>query len=139
MRLSEEVAADGWERAKGNPEVRRFLQELGASMRAVDPEIWVRPVLRQAIELNEIGKPVVVTDVRYRNEAESLVRSGFRLLHINRPGVPHLTHESEGALGPEDAHYMVQNDGTIDDLHARLDVIYDEVWAMESSRQALCH
>jgi hypothetical protein len=133
-RLSENVAEFGWERAKEDAEVRRTLQYLGAAMRAVDPEIWLRAALAKAQEANEQGVPVVITDVRYRNEAASLVRAGFHLIHINRPGIPQLDHESERDLGPEDARYMVQNDGDLARLDEQLERIWDEIYAVESVR-----
>jgi hypothetical protein len=109
-----------WERAKDEyPEVRRILQELGSAMRAVDPDIWIRPVLAKAIEANDAGVPVVVTD-------------GFYLVHINRPDVPQLDHESERDLGPEDARYLVQNDGSLYDLYARMEVVWTEIHHLES-------
>jgi len=137
LRVSEAVRLFGWEAAKDQfPEVRRILQELGAAMRAVDPDIWIRPVLAQAIKANDAGVPVVVTDVRYRNEAAALVRAGFYLVHINRPGVPQLDHESERDLGPEDARYLVNNWGAIDNLYSQLERVWDEVHAIESIKHA---
>ncbi|MEV5319155.1 hypothetical protein AB0K92_16120 [Streptomyces sp. NPDC052687] len=137
-RLADKVAGpNSWERAKDDyPEVRRILQELGAAMRAVDPDIWIRPVLAQAIQANDAGTPVVVTDVRYPNEVDALKRAGFRLIHIDRPGVPQLDHESE-RLGPEAAHYLVQNDGSLYDLYARIEVVWTEIHALESARMAM--
>jgi hypothetical protein len=135
-RLADVLEFWGPERAKDVPEVRRLYQEFGRSMRAVDPDIWIRPVLAKAIEANDAGVPVVVTDVRYPNEVESLKRAGFRLLHINRPGVPLLDHESE-QLGPESAHYLVQNDGDLAHLGKQLERIWDEIHALESARMAL--
>jgi hypothetical protein len=127
-----------WERAKDVvPEVRRILQELGSAMRAVDPDIWIRPVLAKAIEANDAGVPVVVTDVRYPNEVAALKRAGFRLLHIERPGVPQLNHESENSVGAEDAHYLVRNDGDLAYLGEQLERIWDEIHALESARFAM--
>jgi hypothetical protein len=135
--LSTVVADLGWEEAKdAHPEVRRFLQELGSAMRAVDPDIWIRPVLEKSIEANDAGVPVVVTDVRYPNEVDALKRAGFHLLHINRPGIPQLDHESE-RLGPEAAHYLVQNDGDFAHLGEQLERVWDEIHALESARFAM--
>ncbi|MET9959321.1 hypothetical protein ABZ128_09565 [Streptomyces sp. NPDC006326] len=135
VRLSDYVVMRGWEAAKEVPEVRRTLQELGASMRAVDPEVWLRAGLARAYEVNRnFGRPAVITDVRYLNEAVSLKNAGFKLIHIDRPGVPHLEHESEGALGPEDAHFMIRNDGNLTAFWARLELIADEITALESAR-----
>lgn len=136
MRMSEVVRRQGWERAKDNfPEVRRILQELGASVRAIDPEVWLRTALKKVTAANEAGSPAVVTDVRYPNEAESLKRAGFHLIQITRPGIAHLDHESEGALGPEDADYQLVNCGSISGLHVELDAIMTDVYAIESRRQ----
>ncbi|MGW0468329.1 deoxynucleotide monophosphate kinase family protein [Streptomyces sp. NPDC003027] len=112
-RLSDVVGEySRWEAAKDDvPEVRRILQELGAAIRAIDPEFWLRAALAKVQEANEAGVPAVITDVRYPNEAESLRRAGFHLVYIDRPGVPQLDHESEGALTAEDADYLIHNDG----------------------------
>ncbi|WP_069752952.1 hypothetical protein [Streptomyces sp. EN16] len=117
VRLSELVRKYGWEEAKEAPEVRRFLQELGAAVRAIDEDFWLRAAMKRVQEANESGVPAVITDVRYPNEAASLKRAGFHLVYIERPDVEQLVHESEGALGPEDAGWTIHND---DDLESFL-------------------
>jgi hypothetical protein len=136
VRLARFVRNWGWERAKETSEVRRILQELGAAMRAVDEEVWLHAALKKVRDANDFGVPVVITDVRYRNEAASLVRAGFHLIHINRPGVPQLDHESERDLGPEDARYMVQNDGDLAHLGEQLERIWDEIYTIESLKHS---
>jgi hypothetical protein len=126
---------DPWELAKdGTPEVRRVLQELGASIRTIDPEFWLRAALKRVTEANEAGVPAVITDVRYPNEAESLRRAGFHLLYIHRPGVPHLDHESEGALTDEDADHLIINNGSLADLQRETWLFADRVERLESRR-----
>ncbi|MFD4234297.1 hypothetical protein [Streptomyces sp. NPDC058542] len=116
--LSDIVRRMGWEAAKDEfPEVRRILQELGAAVRAIDEDFWLRAAMRRVQEANEAGVPAVITDVRYPNEAASLRRAGFHLVYIERPDVEQLVHESEGALGPEDAGWMIRNE---DDLESFL-------------------
>ncbi|MEV4939570.1 hypothetical protein [Streptomyces zaomyceticus] len=125
-----------WDRAKDEvPEVRRFLQELGAAMRAVDPEIWIRAAMEKVDEANDAGVPCVITDMRYPNELAS-IRSyrHWHTIHVDRPGVPQLVHESEGAIGPEDTAFMVRNVGTLDDLHRQVDTVLEEIDAIESAR-----
>ncbi|WP_425837366.1 hypothetical protein [Streptomyces fractus] len=138
FRLGEEVARWGWEAVKDDtPEVRRILQELGAAMRALDPDFWLRQAVASAMKNGEDGVPTVITDVRYRNEAESLKRAGFHLVHIHRPGVPKLDHESEGALGWADAAVTVVNNGDITRLHERLERVWEDIHAAESRRFAM--
>ncbi|MGW2514993.1 deoxynucleotide monophosphate kinase family protein [Streptomyces scopuliridis] len=133
--LAEIVERFGWEQAKDrNPEIRRILQELGASIRAIDPEFWLRTALAKVTAANEDGVPVVITDVRYPNEAESLKRAGFHLVYIDRPGVPHLDHESEGALTSDDAAFHVMNSATVDDLYAEIELVMSTIHMSESRR-----
>ncbi|MDX2575906.1 hypothetical protein PV332_10480 [Streptomyces scabiei] len=135
--LSELVGRVGWERAKDkNDEVRRILQHLGSAIRSLDEDFWLRLALKKTQEANDAGVPVVITDVRYRNEAASLVRAGFHLIHVERPDVPRLDHESENSLGPEDARYLVMNDGDVPGLHKQLNRIWDEIHTIESLKHA---
>lgn len=122
-RIADYVGEFGWEHAKANAEVRRTLQAFGQSIRDIDSGFWIRAAMRQARDLGRTGRPVVITDVRYRNEATALEAAGFLLVHIDRPGVPHLSHESEGALGPEDAHVAITNAGTLAELHHQADLL----------------
>lgn len=128
LRLSDVLyqQRDGWEGAKGTfPEVRRILQNYGMTIRAIDPDFWLRTALSTVAVAVDAGHPVVITDVRFPNEAESLKRAGFELLYIDRPGVPHLDHESEGALTDADADSYILNNRTIYDLHHELSSVVD--------------
>jgi hypothetical protein len=125
-RLSRMVREHGWETAKEHGEVRRILQELGMAVRAIDEEFWLRTALDKVREINTSGHPVVITDVRFPNEADSLRRAGFHLLFIDRPGVPHLDHASEGALTAGDADYTIVNPGFgLDHFHADVERFAD--------------
>ncbi|MFG3244615.1 hypothetical protein [Streptomyces sp. NPDC048157] len=125
-RLSELVAEWGWERSKDEyPEVRRFLQHLGQSIRDLDEGFWLRTALRKVDDAEEIGLPCVVTDVRYPNELAALRRRGFHLVFIDRPGVgPVNDHISEMAVAPADADEQLFNGGSLDVLTTRT----EEVW-----------
>ncbi|MFB7919236.1 hypothetical protein [Streptomyces sp. NPDC056061] len=117
-----------WEFAKDNfPEVRRILQELGAAVRAIDEDFWLRAALAKVAEANEAGKPAVITDVRYPNETESLRRAGFDLVYIHRPDAPRLDHESEGAIQAQEADHIVINDESVADLQREMWLIHDQI------------
>lgn len=127
-RLTPAVMMDGWERVKDTyPEARRFLQRLGDGVRQFDPEFWLRAGMVQAgtlrrgspefdgIEWN-LGPthPVVITDVRYPNEADAIRDAGGILVRIVRPGVDDGdTHASETALEDYDADVIVENDADV--------------------------
>ena len=123
--LSDVVRAVGWERAKREfPEVRRFLQRLGVTMRERDPDYWINlasPRFTDA-ELSEI--PVVVTDCRFVNEAEYLIARGFIVVAVDRPGLSDdafRQHVSETEMSKIPWEQRVSNVGTIADLNRRVD------------------
>lgn len=83
-RLSDLVQADGWEIAKQNPEVRRFLQALGTEgVRAhLGDDSWIRATDKA---IAEAGNPdAVVTDVRFPNEAAFIRESGGLVIRVRR-------------------------------------------------------
>lgn len=124
VRLHRLIMDVGWEYAKENyPEVRRILQHTGESVRRRDPDYWVSTLLQDAAE---VDGPMVVTDVRYPNEARTLKRHGFRLVRIIRPSLgdpdPN-AHISETALDDYSTPVTILNSGTLEDLHAHADSI----------------
>jgi hypothetical protein len=129
LRLSEVVDRLGWEGAKKRPEVRRLLQHLGVAVRdRLDPDAWVNEVMRQ---LHRETAPVVITDVRFPNEAKAIREQGGILVRVERPGVgPVNAHHSETALDDLRPEWTVQNDSDIPDL---LDLI-DRWYAREITR-----
>lgn len=109
LRLSDVIDAIGWERAKEHvPEVRRTLQRLGTEVgRTIDPDVWVRLALER---IAAASGPVVVTDVRFENEANAIKRAGGALVRITRPEVEtDDPHPSETALDDFPVDHIVRN------------------------------
>lgn len=120
LRLTQVVGNLGWERAKSVPEVRRTLQRLGVAIRELDTGFWVHAAARTIEAALGEGRPVVVTDVRFPNEAEYIRHKGGVLVRVERPGLhPVDTHESETALDEWEFDCVVANDGTLDELRER--------------------
>ena len=115
-RLSEVIGTLGWERAKDEiPEVRRILQAFGTdAIRSIDEEFWVRAGVQEIS--NNYRDPVVVTDVRFPNEAQAILQRGGVLVRIERPGFDGDGHATETALDDYLPDIVVSNDGTLDDL-----------------------
>lgn len=113
------VDAMGWEEAKLVPGVRIFLQRMGASGRErLDKGVWVRAALRDVDNLMKDGTSVVISDVRYPNEAEAIRKRGGIIVRIDRPNVFIDNDVSETSMDDEIFEVTIDNDGTIDDLAA---------------------
>jgi hypothetical protein len=117
--LQQLVDQFGWDYAKGQvPGVREFLQNLGVGVREVIGEnSWVRIVTDQI----EPGGRYVITDVRFPNEAEAILKAGGVLIRVIRPGTgPVNGHSSESLLDGYPVAVTITNDGTLDDLRAQV-------------------
>ena len=116
--LKDVARALGWDGNKDDSG-RAFLQTLGESVRNnVHRDVWVWAA-KQRIE--SVDGPVVVTDVRYPNEADMIHELGGVLVRIDRPGVgPINGHESESFVASLPADRVIVNDGTLNDLVERL-------------------
>lgn len=125
VRLATLVADVGWDYAKTRyPEVRRILQHSGQAVRAHDEDFWVNVLMDQVRAADRWNMPVVVTDCRYRNEAEALRAAGFILVRIERPDLMTTdAHPSENELNAFPADETLINAGRIFDLHTAVDAL----------------
>jgi hypothetical protein len=101
---------------------RFVLQALGDACRGLWPEVFVAALRRR---LRPVDLPVVVTDVRFGNEAQSLAYLGAILIRIDRPGAQAVNgiegHHSETALdGWQGWHATVMNDGDRYSLYKKI-------------------
>lgn len=97
---------------------REILQAYGEFFRTIDHNYWVKSLF-QTIDYKEY-KNVIITDVRYPNEANAIVdRDGF-ILSITRNidnNIHGKNHTSETAMDNYNKiDFNITNDGTIDDL-----------------------
>lgn len=115
-----------WDEAKNHRlygfEVRRLLQKLGTEVvrESYGANAWVDVVARQI----DAEKPerVVITDVRFDNEAEWLQSLGAPVVRIKRPGVgPVNNHKSDAGIREDLVSVTVDNDSTLEVLASRVD------------------
>jgi hypothetical protein len=94
---------------------REYLQFYGteAHRNVFSTDFWVDALLSNPVE----EQLLVVTDVRFPNEAEAIIESGGEVWRVNREGsgVPG-SHVSETPLPDDLVDYEIDNDGTIEDL-----------------------
>lgn len=119
----------GWDGAKDD-RGRRLLQEIGTVGRHYDPELWLDR-FAERISAND-GDRLVVDDLRLALEVEYLERLGFACIQIVRapelittlpPELARQQHETEVELECLNFDYRLENNGTFDELFARIDAL----------------
>lgn len=101
---------------------REIMQFVGTGcFRTVDTNFWIRTLFR-VIDENEY-KGVIVTDVRYPNEADPIKERGGYLIKVtsdraDKPGIHGENHTSETSMDTYDGFDIhIKNDGSLDDLY----------------------
>ena len=113
-RLQHLINTYGWEVAKSQPEVRHLLQSIGVGARKLlGDDIWIYQVLK---DLHPSDK-VVISDVRFINEAECIGARGGQLWRIKRNGVEAVnSHVSEHDMDGYPVDKILKNEGTLEEL-----------------------
>lgn len=79
--------------------------------------------------LNEEGN-IVITDVRFDNEAELIKSLNGIIIEITNPNLVHdevhSSHESESGISRHLIDYVINNDGTIEELHTEVLKVVDD-------------
>lgn len=117
--LRELVDGVGWEQAKDlSPDVRELQQRFGTEIgRAWNPDFWLVLAFRGLPS----GK-YVFTDVRFKNEADTILAIGGRVYRVHRDGVgPANGHNSESGLDAfERWTGHIYNNGTLGELEEQV-------------------
>lgn len=137
VRYSDAIEDLGYTEAKKIPEVRRLLQQLGTEVgrKMIGEDTWTNIVRRRIDELEEKGIPVVLTGLRFPNEIAVIDERyglGAITIWVERPGIEAPTtataaHASENSVAVEDFDFVLENDGTLDQLYAKVELIAAEV------------
>lgn len=111
------------------PEYRNFLVKLGTDgIRHVDDSFWI-DLAMSGIEDELMGGSgrVVVTDVRFQNEADAIITQGWggftssRLWNVDRPGLTRDGSSTEALAGKLGEDVVIHNDGTLLKLGKQVD------------------
>jgi hypothetical protein len=123
---------------------RAILQEFGQKVRDIDEKFWVDTVWHTIDVLNDEYDVFIISDARHPNELQPFP---YNLsyptvnIYINRDFESPLSeneqlHESEKmATNPnfDDFHYVIDNNGTIDELYKKVvDVVSDAIAIKEN-------
>lgn len=101
---------------------RQILQWWGDYRRAQDPHYFVKATLR-AMPPVCLGSMLVITDCRFPNEAVMVRQLGGEIWQVVRPGVTagatgHASDTDGSQFSPD---RVILNDGTLEDLRAKLE------------------
>jgi hypothetical protein len=129
---------------------RKFLQDLATAVRGYDPDFWInitiQEINRQQVNLALKNSSTaaylqgnfVITDVRYKNEADLLKKAGAILIRIEREGIELFNHESETQLDNyEDFDYIISNNGSIEELETRMDIILKRIYSKNEIQKSV--
>lgn len=110
------IDSKDWETAKAEfPEIRGLLQRLGVSARSIfGYDFWIDQALRDY----NVTEKIVITDVRFKNEAAAIKRhKNGQVWRINRIGVgPANDHVSETDLDDWEFDAVIKNNSDMPNL-----------------------
>jgi hypothetical protein len=111
----------GWDSLKEHgPEIRELLQRFGTEVgrEMFGEDFWVNA----AIDGIDDGSRVIVSDVRYPNEADAIKKLGGEVWRVVRPGFGAANdHASEHALNDYDFDQVISNSGSLGGLYELVD------------------
>ena len=119
-----------WVRAESWPDKQRtLLQWWGTEYRRKkDPDYWVKRFFEHLQELDP--EVALVTDLRFRNEADAIRAAGGYLVKVERTTTPDVSvpeHESERALDGYTGWDYTLRAATVDELRTKAVALYHEI------------
>ena len=125
MPLQLAVFVFGWEDLKDiSPDVRPLMQKFGSE---VGRSLWGEDFWINRLFYRTVGeRKLVISDVRYWNEAQTIRRKGGEVWWVERPGIGAANqHPSESDLENYEFDRHIRNDGTTDFLFDKIDLIME--------------
>ena len=107
---------------------RELYQLLGTDVaRSIDVRVWIKNA--EMFIKKRAGLSVVITDVRFSNEAEWIRKQGGVVIYLESKtrGINDGTgHASENGLTGDDVDLVIENDGTINALYEQVEGLRGE-------------
>jgi hypothetical protein len=100
--------------------VREFLQRLGteAMREGLHENVWLNALYS---DFDFEKSKWCITDMRFKNELESVKKNCGITVRINRPNSIIIDHPSETELDNEQFDYVIENNGTLEDFEQKID------------------
>ena len=120
---NKEKPAEPWGRSP-----RELYQKVGTDIaRNIDVNVWVKGA--EIFKNDNPGRSIVITDVRFSNEAFWIRDQGGIVVYLQsetRGIYENGEHSSENGMKGDDVDIIIQNDGTINALHEKLEELKTE-------------
>lgn len=103
---------------------RKIMQHIGFSFRQIRPDIWAQAMIAEATA--SIADIVVITDIRYTNEAEVVKEAGGMLIRLTRKwddtdNEGFIGHASETEMKDIDVDVILDNDKPLTEVRKKLE------------------
>lgn len=123
--LSNVVESQGWDTAKKGDMVRRQLQVFGTEIcrNLFGHDCWINVMDKRikALRSQDSNASVVIPDTRFGNEAEYIKDNGGLIIYVRRNiDTPRMSHASESLEAAQVADFVVDNNGSVAELHERI-------------------
>lgn len=106
---------------------RRLMQTLGTEWgrNTIHPDIWTRACAQRIHDALARHQGVVISDVRFQNEAEMIRTLGGEIWFVHRPAarIEASDHVSETTVALLKSDHVLHNDTSIPELRARVDAL----------------
>lgn len=118
---SELIESMGYDNAKRKYDcVRKLMVKIGHGARTLlGQNVWVNALLPIDSQ-RPAGKSLVISDVRYTNEAERIILLGGIVIRLERNGVNAANETEKNSLMLTPYTYKIENNGSLEDLRQKL-------------------
>jgi len=119
IEFAHEFFPDRFESGKKHQDL---IQALHEKLREIDPDVWVKYVLRK-IEMLPKDADIVIDDLRYSNDYGAVKSLGFLVVRLEKSNEDDLPYD-----------VLLQNEGTVEDLYHKLDALIKLLIAKKHSK-----
>lgn len=117
--------------------MRHVLRLIGHEGRRIFGEdIWLDLNIGHEARNFHWDRIIVITDVRYNNEAERIRDMGGFVVHVNRPDVERANHGSEAGIREELIDYTINNDKGLEELNLAVRTMLADIQAARPGRHS---
>ena len=119
---------------KSDPRNRKYAQIIGTNFRSLDKEVWINYLLKK---VKQVDKPVVVSDVRFVNEAEKFLECNdlgetkWELIYLNCPDEVRIERAKarDGYFNPETLNHVSEME-----VEKIYELYKDRLYVIDSSK-----